>query len=184
MRSLFLPAVILVLSLDGLSLAQNEDSLVFRKDASVESGGLVADDTLAGAEPHFIVRIDRLVVDDMKLLDTLDVVVESFGNGFAGAVLKLGASSRFIEILEVLPGEICDSCRWEFFRAFEVNTADKPGFPSMLWQVTALAKMSPDSSRPFCYGFAGPGSLLRMVVSSEHVAQVPDTMASVFFFCL
>ncbi|MDZ4722977.1 MAG: hypothetical protein SGI97_03605 [candidate division Zixibacteria bacterium] len=129
-----------------------------------------------------IIRVERLKVSDMRIADTLDVTVESFGYPIAGYSLLIGMTSSFVEILEVLPGEIQDSCGWEFFNAAPVKTENRPNYPRSLWKAIALAKMSADTSKPICYGVGRKASLLRLVLSNEHIAQVPDTTAAIFFF--
>ncbi len=145
-----------------------------RESDSVDNGDTLTD--------PYIVSIERLTVDDMKLYDTLDVTVESFGRSLAGFLFKVGTTSSFAEIVEILPGEVADSCGWEFFRALQVNTIDQPELPPDLWRVTALAKLSADTTQPLCYGFDRPASLMRLVVSSAHMSRIPDTTAPIFFF--
>ena len=131
--------------------------------------------------PRYIVRMDRLEVTDMQLFDTLSISVESFGNLIAGFDLKFGTNSSFIDILEVLPGEVNDSCNWEYFGAKVVNNSNE-AYPCQLWQAVAIAKMTPDSTLPTCFGFERTASLLKIVVASETRGYIPDTLAPIFFF--
>ena len=131
---------------------------------------------------NFVLSIERLTVHRGRILDTLDITLESGGNLLAAFDLRLALESRFVEILEILPGEILDSCSWEFFnaRADEGNARDN--FPRSMWHVVALAELIPDETRPHCYGIGRRASLLRLVISSEHVDLVPDGTAAIFFF--
>ena len=96
--------------------------------------------------------------------------------------LRLALESRFVEILEILPGEILDSCSWEYFNARAEDESVRENYPRSLWHVVALAELIPDETRPHCYGIGRRASLLRLVVSSEHVDLAPDGTAAIFFF--
>ena len=140
-------------------------------------------DSSVGADrPVYVLKFDRLLIDDMRLDDTLSLILESSGKEIAGFSLKFGCTDRYCDIIEVLPGEILDSCKWEFFRAVPDNTVGKNSRPRQLWEVTALAKTTPDSSSPPCLGLDRPASLLKLVVSNEGISEVPDHNAPVFFF--
>ena len=141
-----------------------------------------ATDSTAVVEMRAIVRCERVTVPDMRIIDTLDITVETIGMQTAGFDLKFGTDSRFFEILEVLPGRVVDSCGWEYFSAYQVRTAGKEDLPRSLWQAVALAKTSPDSTRVGCDELHGENSLVRLVVSNESLAEVPDTTAPIFFF--
>ena len=138
-------------------------------------------DSLVVAMPRYILSIDRMTITTMKVFDTLDVSIESFGKSVAGFDIKLATASHIIDILEVLPGEVCDSCAWEFFNARQVNTSKWENYPPSIWQVVALAETIPDDQRPVCFGFDRKASLVRLVVSSEHIPLVSDTTVAVFF---
>lgn len=138
--------------------------------------------SLSESDAHYIIRIDSLTVDDMTLFDTLDVILESGGHDVGGFMLKFGFSSKYLQLLEVIPGEIPDSCNWDLFRSIPINTAGREGLPDVLWQVTALAKSTLDSTRPVCYGLDRPASLFRVILSSASLSEVPDTAAPIFFF--
>jgi hypothetical protein len=118
----------------------------------------------------------------MRLNDTLSLILESSGREIAGFSLKFGCISRYCDIIEVLPGEILDSCKWEFFHAVPDNTAGKTPQLMQLWKVTALAKATPTGSSPPCLGLDRPASLLKLVVSNEGISEVPDHKAPVFFY--
>ncbi|MFZ5981386.1 MAG: hypothetical protein ACOYVF_12215, partial [Candidatus Zixiibacteriota bacterium] len=131
--------------------------------------------------PRYIVRMDRLEVDNMQVFDTLEITVESFGNLIAGFDLKIGTNSSYVEILDILPGEVNDSCGWEYFNAKEINKSDQT-YPCQLWQAVAIAKISPDTTLPTCFGFERTASLLKVIVAGEPRTYIPDTVAPIFFF--
>ena len=131
---------------------------------------------------HYVVQIDRVTVEDMRLEDTLDVMLDARGRSVGGFVLKVGVESRFVEVEDILPGELLDSCQWEFFKPVQLNTIDKENYPWSLWQITGLSKMTPDSTQPVCLGFDRPVSIARLVVSSARAPEIPDTTVAVFFF--
>jgi hypothetical protein len=180
MRTLPITIAICLAGLATLTVAQDDTAPSVDTVRPSASQTVVAADTIAPV--HCTVRIDRALVTDMKLRDTLDIVVECRESEFAGFTLKFGVDSRYLDIVEVLRGEVPDSCHWEYFNAIRVNTMGKPGLPKALWQVTALSKMSADTARAECLGLGRPASVVRLVVSSEHVAQVPDTTAPIYFF--
>jgi hypothetical protein len=157
--------------------------LTVQVGAQTGEGNQNTPDTLAPEPPRYIIRIDRLEINDMKLEDTLMITVETFGHTVAGFDLKFGTSSPFINIDRVLPGEINDSCDWEYFKATPMTVpGDDMNYPSELWQAVALAKITPDTSAPVCFGFERKASLLKLVVSNDNTLQTPDTTAPVFFF--
>ena len=57
-------------------------------------------------DARYVVKIDRLKVSDGGVFDTLDVVLDSYGIPIGGFDLKIAADSPYLEIMEVLKGEI------------------------------------------------------------------------------
>ena len=131
---------------------------------------------------HYVVRIERATVENMRLDDTLDIVLDARGHTVGGFVLKVGIESKLVEITEILPGDLVDSCQWEFFRPVQLNTIDREDYLWSLWQITGLSKMSADTTKPMCLGFDRPVSIARLVVTSAHTASISDTTAAVFFY--
>ncbi len=165
--------MLLVLSLIGADICGEQvEQTVATGDTLVE----VIEDS-----SRYVVSIDRVTIGDMRINDTLGIFLNSFGNPVAAFELKIAVESPFIDIDTVLPGEIPDSCGWEFFNARPVNTQGEEGYPPIVWQVVALAELGLGGTQPVCYGFERPASLVKLVVSSEHVAQVPDTVVPIFF---
>ncbi len=146
---------------------------MYDTSAAVDSVGLTARD--------YVVSIDRIHIDDMELDDTITVWLQSFGQRLAGFDLKIGINNPLVDIVEILPGEIYDSCRWEYFNVRQVNTYDRETLPPILWHTVALSEVIPDTTRPVCFGFNRKASLLKIVVSNEHVLDVPDTSVPLFF---
>jgi hypothetical protein len=178
---LFQVTLVISLAVAATLSAANGDSASVA-DSHTVAGSRVVPAIADTAPGRYIVRIGRVLVTDMRLRDTLDIIVEGTGDEFAGFTLKFGLESRHMDIVEVLRGEVPDSCHWEYFNAFRVNTMDKPGLPRSLWQVTALSKMSADTAQAQCLGLGRPASVARLVVTSEHLSAVPDTTAAIFFF--
>jgi hypothetical protein len=118
----------------------------------------------------------------MQIHDTLAILLNSFGRPLAGFELKLGVESPFIDIDTVLPGVLFDSCGWQFFKARSIATYGKTGVPPVLWQVVALAETVPGGTRPVCYGWEDEVSVAKLVVTSEHLTRVPDTVVHISFF--
>ncbi len=131
---------------------------------------------------NVVVTIERMLVTNQRLHDTLLVTLQANGQSLAGFDFKIGIDNPLVDIIAILPGEIYDSCRWEYFTARQVNTSDKEPYPPILWQVVALAELIPDEEQPLCHGLNRKASLLKLVVSNEHVLNVPDTAVPIFFF--
>jgi hypothetical protein len=128
-----------------------------------------------------VLSIDRLTVTTGQVYDTLDVSVQTFGYPIAGFDIKLAVNSRLIDVVDVLPGEVHDSCNWEFFDSRSMSEAGQPGNPAQLWQAVALAETVPGKDGPICFGFDRKASLLRLVVASSPSAMVDDTSIAVYF---
>lgn len=174
MNQLRLILTLLVLSFGG-PMAQGEDT----EETAVAGDTLVE---VVEDSTRYVVSVQRVTVTDMRINDTLVISLNSFGNPLAGFELKFAVESPFIDIDTVLPGEIYDSCNWEFFNARQIDAHNKENYPPVIWQAVALADMMPDTDRPVCFSFEREASLIKLVVSSEHVARVPDTVAPIFFF--
>jgi hypothetical protein len=131
---------------------------------------------------HCVVQISTLRVEDMKLDDTLDLLIETGGVEIGGWQFKLAVASDVIDIVDILPGELIDSCRWEMFDARQVQPPAFPNGPREVWQITAMAQGVSGKKKPVCYGFDRPTSVAHLVVSSAHRTSVPDTTVEVFFY--
>lgn len=128
------------------------------------------------------IRIQQLLVTDMRLNDTLDVTFNSHGRPVGGFDLKIAIDDPAIDILEILPGRMYDSCRWEYFSARRLETPPREGIPRQIWQVVALSQVIPDSIQPLCFAADSDISVLRMIVSNEHQAATDDRTIPIFFF--
>ena len=128
-----------------------------------------------------VVQIESLLVDDMKLDDTLDVTIETTGVEVGGFVLKIAAANPIIDIVDILPGRLIDSCGWDMFDAHQITTNDQSA-PREVWQITTLAQGMSGKKKPLCFGLDQPASLARLVVSSAHRPSVADTTAEIFFY--
>ncbi|MFQ5500147.1 MAG: hypothetical protein ACE5FH_10805 [Candidatus Zixiibacteriota bacterium] len=150
------------------------------RSQSVDSSDSQLTDVVADSSA--VVTIDRVAVDNGRINDTLDVRFESSGRSIAAFDLKIAAQGRWLEIIEILPGALCDSCDWEFFNAHDMSAGLSDGEPSALWQVVAIADITPDTNRAPCYGIEKETSLCRLVVTNDRVADQPDTVVPVFFY--
>jgi hypothetical protein len=153
-------------------------------DSLVDSAGPNTPDSLdSRVDEGFQIRIGHLTVNNMSLHDTIDIILNPPGTkGIAGFDLRIGCESQFFDIVEVLKGELPDSCGWEFFRASPQTVVDTGDVPGQVWKITALAKISTDESRPVCLGLGRPASLCRLVVASEGRMDIPDHSAPIFFY--
>lgn len=139
-------------------------------------------DTLTDTS-HIIVRIGQKVNVGGRINDTIPVTFESFGFPIGGFSLKVAALGPLLDIVTVLPGQLSDSCKWEYFNArpSKIPMPAGPTTMSSVWQVTALSKMSPDTSRVPCLSLDDEHTICYIVVSNEHVLQMPDTVVPIVF---
>jgi len=155
---------------------------------AVESGiadstlQIKSDSSISDEKQSVVITIERLTVEDMKLDDTLLIMLKSTGMPLAGFDFKFGINNPMVDIVEILPGEIYDSCRWGYFNTHQINTTYRDDYPPILWQAVALAEVVSDTIKPLCFGFERKASLLKLVVSNEHVLNQPDTTVPIFFF--
>lgn len=131
---------------------------------------------------HVLVRIQRLNVVGRPVNDTIAVTLQTSARQIAGFDLKIGTTSPHVRIVNILKGEIPDSCKWEYFSAKEKPVTDEPGRPRSVWQAVALAQTISDPKKPHCFGFDREASILKIVLSNSHVLQMPDTTAALFFW--
>ena len=129
----------------------------------------------------YVITIDRFLVDDMRINDTLDIWLRSGEMSLAAFDLKIGTTADFFGIVDILPGEICDSCNWDFFNVRRIESKT-PNSPGLLWQIVALSDMISDSTVSRCYGLNRPATLARLVVSSEFISEIPDTSIPIYFY--
>lgn len=159
-----------------VSLATQADSTLVDTNTTIETNSLKLDD------PSLILKISRMQVNNMELFDTLYVSLKSDGTPIAGFDFKIGFNSQLIDIVDILPGEIYDSCQWEYFNAHRISTLEKENSPVVLWQTVALAEVIPDQVRPLCFGFEREASLLKIILSNAHVMEMPDTVIPIYFY--
>ena len=138
-------------------------------------------DTTGPLVPYEI-SIERLTIDDQQLYDTIDVTVDSRGQALAAFDLKIAVDDAQVDILDILPGELSDSCNWEFFSARPIQTAGRDGYPLIVWQAVALSQLVSDTAAPVCFEMEGRVPLLRIVVSNAHTLEAPDVDIPIFFF--
>ena len=124
-------------------------------------------DSISISNQTIIIEIDSAVFDYEHLRDTVDIILTNIGHPIAGFELNVGVSSRAISILEVLPGEVPDSCNWETFNVKNSIGGSVEGAPGAVWQIVGMAEFIPDSVRPLCYGFDRPASIARLVVELD-----------------
>ncbi|MDH4157526.1 MAG: hypothetical protein OEW00_09665 [candidate division Zixibacteria bacterium] len=128
------------------------------------------------------ITIGQITVTDMQVYDTLPVTLRAAGCAISAFDLRLGCNSQYMEIIEILPGDFLDSCRWEFFNARRESVGVDSGRPQSLWQVVAIAEMISDSAHPVCYVSGREASLVKLVLSSGEASRIPDTATPVYFW--
>ncbi len=130
----------------------------------------------------FRISIERVTVNNMQLNDTVDINLESGSTPIAGFELKIAIDSRLIDVVEVLPGRIPDSCGWEFFNARRITTDQDLNRPVNLWQIVALSETVPGGKAPLCHSFDSDASIARLVLSSEHAGLVENQSIPIYFY--
>lgn len=140
-------------------------------------------DSLIKLDSQIIISIDSVTSGFDFNQDTVDIILTNFGQPIAGFDLKIGINSHAFNILEVLPGEIPDSCQWETFNAKSSLGGNWEGAPRAVWQILGLAEFMPDSVRPLCYGFDRPASIARLVVEldSIHARTLSHNFLPIYF---
>jgi len=152
---------------------------------SVQAPSIVKDsvaemDSTMAQRSRVVVEIQRVLVDDGRVNDTLDVLLETFGLEIGGFELKIGCPTELVEITAVLPGEILDSCDWEMFTARPVTPPTELAESQGWWQAVGLAR-SFGQTTPKCFGLDRKASIIRLVLSNEFRADVPDTTVPLYF---
>jgi hypothetical protein len=130
----------------------------------------------------YSLRIESVTVPDMQLHDTLDVILTTDGSELAGFDFLIMVEEGYASIDTILPGQLLDSCRWQYFTSHKVNSPDTEKNRQCLWQTIALAESVGGSAKPICFGMKEPVSLLKIVVSGPANASIPDTLIPVSFF--
>lgn len=125
----------------------------------------------------YIVATDKLVIDDMRLDDTIDIMLLSPDVQLGGFKLKLAVPTGPVEVVDIIRGEICDSCHWELFQPRRIDS----GGNYQIWQVVAMADMMPDAVKPGCFGLGRAASLARIIVTGGS-KDVPDTTIPIYFW--
>jgi hypothetical protein len=119
-----------------------------------------------------------------QLIDTVDIGIETSGKPIGGVDIKIGFDSPALEILEIIPGEIPDSCRWKFFNSRDVSFKTSGDAPLGVWQILAMAEFGGGSLRPVCYGFDRKASIAKLVihVDSSKIDLKTDSIIAIFFY--
>jgi len=174
------------LALTVISLAALTVSIYAADSTKVAADSLAFDritaDTTAADTAVYELSIGRLLVDNMQLNDTLLLTLNTHGRELGAFDLKIAVDNPIVDILDILPGELQDSCRWEYFNARRMETTGRENFPAELWQVVALAETASGPTHPACYSLDGDIVLLRIVLSNAHALQTPDQKVPIYFF--
>lgn len=167
------------LALHAPTLFEEIDSLLIDQAPVVNDPVVKA---TAEVTPRCFISIDQIEISDGQLDDTLNVMIETIGFELGGCVLRIGVSNSLVNIVDILPGEIVDSCEWDMFRVSK--TAQPTGAPNQLqvWQISGLVQGISGGEEPDCHRFDRPASLARIVVSSAHRSIVADTSVALFFY--
>ncbi len=134
--------------------------------------------------PYYKISIESKSYSLGQLIDTIDIGIESSGKPIGGVDIKIGFDSPALEILEIIPGEIPDSCRWKFFNARDMSFNSSGDTPIGVWQILAMAEFGGDTVRSVCYGFDRKASIAQLIihVDSSQIDARTDSALTIFFY--
>ncbi len=150
----------------------------------VAAGNLFAADSTMADRPYYKITIENESYSLGQLIDTVDISIESSGKPIGGVDIKIGFDSPALEILEIIPGEIPDSCGWKFFNTRDVSFKTSGEAPTGVWQILAMAEFGGDTVRAVCYGFDRKASIAKLIihVDSSKLDLETDSALAIFFY--
>ncbi len=148
------------------------------------AGDIFSEDSTKANMPYYKITIESESYSLGQLIDTIDIDIESSGKPIGGVDIKIGFDSPALEILEIIPGEIPDSCGWKFFNTRDVSFKTSGEAPIGVWQILAMAEFGGDTVRPVCYGFDRKASIAKLVihVDSSQIDLETDSILKIFFY--
>ena len=134
--------------------------------------------------PYYKITIESESYYLGQLIDTINIGIESSGKPIGGVDIKIGFDSPALEILDIIPGEIPDSCRWKFFNSRDMSSRNSGDSPTGVWQILAMAEFGGDSVRSVCYGFDRRASIAKLIihVDRSQIDLETDSMLQIFFY--
>ena len=148
------------------------------------AGDIFSEDSTKADMPYYKITIESESYSLGQLIDTIDIDIESAGLPIGGVDIKIGFDSPALEILEIIPGEIPDSCRWKFFNSRDFSFKTSGDAPLGVWQILAMAEFGGDTVRPVCYGFDKKASIAKLVihVDRSQIDLETDSILKIFFY--
>ena len=148
------------------------------------AGDLLSEDSTNSDIPYYKITIESESHSLGQLIDTIDIEIESSGKPIGGVDIKIGFDSPALEILEIIPGEIPDSCKWKFFNTRDMSSQTTGDSPIGVWQILAMAEFGGDTVRSVCYGFDRRASIAKLIihVDSSQVDLATDSTLAIFFY--
>ena len=138
-------------------------------------------DNVVVEQSPYLISIEQIKVTEMIFTDTIDVSIVTDKATLAGFDLKIACNPRYLDIIDVLAGELYDSCRWDFFNARQGGNPTDKKIPFTIWQIVALADMTVDDKKPLCFSLDKKSTLVRLVITNQFLKEVPDTVVPIFF---
>lgn len=149
--------------------------------AAVRADALSADST--GSESaRYVVRLPRVHHNFANSRDTVPVTLTATDGDLAGFDLKIASDAPEITISDILPGNLTDSCGWEYFAARDLSPTISDEAIRSLWKIVGLAKSSADTSRPVCGEVEGEVTVAWLVIDYIRSGPGQDTLAALFFY--
>ena len=157
---------------------------IFFLTVVLAAGNLFAADSTKADRSYYKITIETESYFLGQLIDTIDISIESSGKPIGGVDIKIGFDSPALEILEIIPGEIPDSCGWKFFNTRDVSFKTSAEAPIGVWQILAMAEFGGDTVSADCYGFDRKASIAKLVihVDSSQIDLETDSMLQIFFY--
>jgi len=145
---------------------------------------LFSEDSTKTDTPYYKITIESESYSFEQLIDTVDIDIESAGKPIGGVDIKIGFDSPALEILEIIPGEIPDSCRWKFFNTRDMSIMTSGDAPLGVWQILAMAEFGADTVCSLCYGFDRRASIAKLIVhvDSSQIDLETDSLLQIFFY--
>lgn len=129
------------------------------------------------------VTIEKLTFNPGDKLDTVDLVIDCNGHEISAFDFVVAYDQTFIDIVEIIPGLLIDSCDWEFFNPHLITTNESSMQTAhRAWQITGLSELIPDSTKSHCYSSDKIISMARLIISRREFISATDRSVPIQFY--
>ncbi len=128
------------------------------------------------------IEIPQIQFPPLTLLDTVPIYFESSAP-MGGFDLKIESSSNaFFSIIDIIPGEFTDSCKWELFSARSSKISDAKNNLIKVWKIVSLPEMIPDDVSPICRQLNHKSVLCRLILLVKKQESVIADLGEISFY--